>query len=119
MDETRLQNVYRGTRVTAEQILDDLERGDYEQAALHATQIRDTMGAMLPHITILLNAREITVDHNILTYEEIVELANVGKNLTVQYARGGGDRYSGTVIRGQSLTVKDGTEIDAVFTGYA
>lgn len=34
-----------GLRITAQQALDDLEKGDYERATYHATLIRDALGA--------------------------------------------------------------------------
>lgn len=70
---------------------------------------------------ITINSKKITTDVASLSYEEICELSGAGRDaqLTVLYTRGHSDKPSGVLVRGQSVKVKDGMEIDAMFTGNA
>lgn len=71
--------------------------------------------------TILINARTTTVETDILSYEDIVEMVYGDRTLnpTVIYSRSRHEKPTGVLIPGRSVKIKDGTEIDAVFTGNA
>lgn len=68
-------------------------------------------------ITIIVNARPKTVDHNELTFDEVVQLSGVptGPDVTntVVY-RGAADQHhpDGTLVQGQKVKVKEGTIFD-------
>lgn len=65
-------------------------------------------------ITIVVNAEQHTVAGRELTFEQIVQIAfpnnPQGGNwlYTVLYRRGGGNKPEGTLVKGESVKLKDG-----------
>jgi hypothetical protein len=72
--------------------------------------------------TIFVNARKKVVQKNVLTFAEIVALAfdtpPSGPNIviTVTFRNAAGDRREGTLIEGESVTIKNGTIFDVTAT---
>ncbi len=74
-------------------------------------------------VTIIVNGRERSWPKNSeISYEQVVELAftsppsGEGVQITVQYTRGEGHKPSGTLVKGQSVKVKDGMVFDVTAT---
>jgi len=71
--------------------------------------------------TVIVNARERTVDTDELTFDQVVHLAfdepPTGENvqITVLYRRGHGNK-EGTLVAGQSVKVKNGMVFDVTAT---
>lgn len=95
----------------------------HEQKPEHG---RADVGQDLHHdkkITITVNGRVKKVEHDELTFEQIVTLAfgdnpPTGQDIcfTVTYRRGGGRDPEGTLVKGRSVKVTDGTIINVTAT---
>ena len=72
--------------------------------------------------SIIVNGREKTVDHEELTFDQVVSLAfeepPTGKALyfTITYRRGGGRKSEGILVKGEVVKVRDGTVINVTVT---
>jgi len=74
-------------------------------------------------VTIIVNGREKPWPKNSdISYDQVVRLAfdppptGDGVQITVQYTRGEGHKPSGTLVKGQSVKVKDGMVFDVTAT---
>lgn len=65
---------------------------------------------------IIVNTRERTVEHDVLTYKEVVALApnlpplKEGMEYIVTYRHAVAPKHEGDLIEGETVTVKNGTE---------
>lgn len=71
--------------------------------------------------TIIVNGRQKTVSQKELSFDEVVTLAfgppNYDTNVyTVTYQKGEGHKPKGTLVRGESVKVKDGMIFDVIRT---
>jgi hypothetical protein len=72
--------------------------------------------------TIIVNGREHKVAMNVLTFEEVVRLAfptppsGDAVMVTVTYRNADSDRREGTLVEGQSVTIKNGTIFNVTAT---
>lgn len=64
---------------------------------------------------IIVNAQEVTVTSHRLSFDEVVRLAfgadaeNPDKSFTVTYRKSAESKHDGTLVEGQSVTIKEGT----------
>ena len=76
-------------------------------------------------VTIIVNAREHTINSNELTFEQLVSLAFpeplAAPNVlfTITYRCGHGDKPEGSLLPGQRVRVKDGMIVNVTDTGNA
>ena len=69
-----------------------------------------------PEYHIIVNARERTVSHDVLTYDEVVALApnlpppGEGVEYHVTYRGAIAPKEDGDLVKGESVTVKNGTQ---------
>lgn len=71
--------------------------------------------------TFFLNGKELPITSYTLSYEDIVELFCNNRALTptVLYTRSNSKNPNGLLIRGESVKLKNGTDISVAFTGNA
>lgn len=73
-------------------------------------------------VTIIINTRAVTWGDKKITFEQLVSLVYPGQpvteedSVTVRYSRGNDGHGSGTLIAGETVTLKDGMVFDAVRT---
>lgn len=73
-------------------------------------------------VTIVVNGMLKKVQHERLTFEDVVALAfeippnGEGVQFTVQYTRGHSNNSKGSLVEGQSVQVKEGMEFDVTST---
>jgi len=73
-------------------------------------------------VTIYINGTPKVVEKEHLSFDEIVALAfeapptGEGVDFTVQYTKGHSDKPKGTLVKGQSVKVKEGMEFDVTPT---
>ncbi len=73
-------------------------------------------------ITIVVNGREKEWSEKEITFDQVIELAfgslpsNPNIAYTVTYKRGEGNKPEGTMVKGQSVKVKDGEIFNATAT---
>ncbi len=71
-------------------------------------------------LTIIVNTREITWDKKEITYDEVAKLAYPaypeGESIvyTVSFSRGESPRHEGTMVKGDSVKVKNGMVFNVV-----
>jgi hypothetical protein len=81
--------------------------------------------ALVNPIGIIVNARVKAVQNEMLSYEELVQLAfdklpqHQHFSPTVQYSRAAGEKSRGVLLPGESVKVQSGTIFDVVFTDSA
>lgn len=73
-----------------------------------------------PVYTIIVNAEEKTVDHDLLTFNELVKLAfpvpPAGEHpkFTITFEKASSKPHEGSLKEGETVTVKNGTEFDVI-----
>lgn len=72
-------------------------------------------------IAIVVNGREVTVEKDDLTYDEVIRLAYPDPDplalFTVTYRRGRGEKPEGSLVAGQDLKVKEDMIVNVIITG--
>lgn len=84
------------------------------------TEHNENQGQDKKTYRIHINGVEVTVDHNILTYQQIVNLAFPEQTQNTIYSvsfEKAAEPKEGELVAGQSVTIKEETEIDVDDTG--
>ena len=72
-----------------------------------------------PVAVISINGHRFCWYRDAISYEEVCALAGWAPGATVVYTGGAGEKERGAPYAGQSIQVKDGTQIDCCYTGNA
>ncbi len=68
---------------------------------------------------IIVNGEPVDVKSEVLSFDDVVDLAKTSRYASVTYRRAAGSKADGCLIVGQTVQVQEGTVINAIVTGNA
>lgn len=68
---------------------------------------------------IIVNGTTHEVESSVLTFEDVIQLADESLFASVTYCRAAGPKSEGCLSQGQSVAVQEGMIINAIVTGNA
>lgn len=124
-----------GVLMSREEFVEKIEKGEYPDY-----HIRDINGIKTPisdpdskecnnldsdceknkSYSIIVNGEENTVDSKEISFEELIELSNLGKSdittFTITYRRGHGNKPEGSLVEEESVKIKNGMVFNVIAT---